>query len=320
MHILFIGYSNVIKRKILPFVHQIPEITAIDIAKYKAQVEEDVNYSNFSARVFNNYEQSLEESKADIAYISVVNSAHEEWIEKALKRGMHVIVDKPSCLSYLKAQEMVALANEHNLSISEATVYPYHPQIEKTNEILQKRGLNPTHLTINFSFPPLDPENFRYKKELGGGALLDLGPYTVSPGRIFFHETPEEIYTIINSYSSKSELETSYSVLVKYSKGRSMIGNFGFNSEYLNRINILGEDFSFEINRVFTPPHDLENEIILKQKNKIETIRTAKSNCFINFIQEFVNSIKKEDFNKYKDILLKDALALDMLRTNAFKK
>ncbi len=51
--------------------------------------------------------------------------------------------------------------------------------------IMANENQIPTHITVDFSFPPLDPENFRYKKDLGGGALNDLGPYAVSAGRVF---------------------------------------------------------------------------------------------------------------------------------------
>lgn len=314
MRILFIGYSNVLKRRILPYLHEIKSLTAVDIAKYYTQRDESIQHIHLQGEIFNSYDEAIGKSKADIAYISTVNSAHADWTEKALKRGMHVIVDKPAFLSFDKSLELVELAGKLNLGIAEATVYPFHPQITKVNDIIEKGKLNPKHLTINFSFPPLDPENFRYKRDLGGGALNDLGPYAMSAGRVFFNESPEKLTCLINDSDNKREVETSFSVLARYSKGRSMTGNFGFNSEYINRLNLFGDNFYFEINSVFTPKSDLENDVIMRMNNSSKLIRTEKSNCFINFLQGFIASVIGGEHSLFSSALMSDAKSMELLK------
>ena len=113
MRILFIGYSSVLKRRILPSVHEIVNLTSADIAKYNSQKDEQIDHSNIPGQVFNSYEEALEKSNADIAYISTVNSAHSVWAEKALKKGMHVIVDKPAFLNLDKTFELVSLSEKY---------------------------------------------------------------------------------------------------------------------------------------------------------------------------------------------------------------
>lgn len=316
MRILFIGYSGIAKRRILPFLNQIKAIESVDIAKFDTQENEIIEPFDLLGQVFNSYTEAEEKSMAEIAYISNVNSAHALWAKRALQRGMHVIVDKPAFLDLKTALEMTTLAEKLDLCLAEATVYSYHPQITRVNEIIHEKNLYPTNLTVNFSFPPMNSENFRYNKDLGGGAFNDLGPYAVSPGRIFFNEIPEKILCTINDYDVTKIVELSFSVIAKYSNGRSMIGNFGFTSEYINRINILGPDFLFEINRAFTPPWDIENEILFKMQNKSTLIRTGKSNSFINFIGDFIDSINNHDYLKFRSRLLMDAKSIELLKNN----
>ncbi|MCX6262769.1 MAG: hypothetical protein NTY95_18360, partial [Bacteroidia bacterium] len=64
MHILFIGYSNVLRKRILPFLHGVYEISKIDIAVYKNQSKEDICKSNFYGTIFENYSDAIKESKA----------------------------------------------------------------------------------------------------------------------------------------------------------------------------------------------------------------------------------------------------------------
>ena len=75
MRILFIGYSNVVKRRILPFIHEIKSLTAVDIAKFTLQKEEVIEPFHPAGEIFDSYEEALERSTAEIAYISTVNSA-----------------------------------------------------------------------------------------------------------------------------------------------------------------------------------------------------------------------------------------------------
>jgi dTDP-3,4-didehydro-2,6-dideoxy-alpha-D-glucose 3-reductase len=320
MRILFIGYSNLIKRRILPFIEQIGSIDAVDIAKFDLQKDEEIEHYNLPGKIFTSYEEAINKSKAELAYISTVNSVHGIWSEKALNRGMHVIVDKPAFLNLEKTLAMVSLAKERHLGIAEATVYPFHSQIYKVIDIINNENLYPTNLTINFSFPPMNSDNFRYNKNLGGGAINDLGPYCVSAGRIFFNNVPERIFCLINDYDVRCDVETSFSVLAQYSNGRSLIGNFGFNSEYLNRLNILGTNFSVEINRVFSPPAELENEVLFKMNNSLQVMKTERSNCFINFLQKFIESINVGDFSIYSSSIVSDAKSMELLKMNMINK
>ena len=98
-----------------------------------------------------------------------------------------------------------------------------------------------------------------------------------------------------------------------------MTGHFGFRSEYINRINLFGENFYFEINNVFTPKSDLENDIVLKMHNSSKIIKTGKSNCFINFLQQFINSIEAGDTSHFSSLMIQDAEAIDQLKLSALQ-
>lgn len=310
MRILFLGYSNVLRRRILPFIQDLYNIDEVCIAKYSLQDEK--NDSSF--RFYNSYEEGLKNCNADLIYITAVNSAHYDLAKRSLLSGRHVIIDKPAFINLAEAYELSDLAQRSSLGIAEATVYPYHPLINRTIDKIKTEKLKINNLTVNFSFPPFDSENFRYKKDLGGGAINDLGPYAVSAGRIFFNEKPQKIACTINDL--KDDLEISFSLIARYPGNRSMIGNFGFNTEYVNRLCVFGDNFSFEINRIFTPPADSENEIIFKQNNRSSIIKTERSNSFINFINDFTESIKKGDLEKYSHDLILDAELIDQLKNN----
>ncbi len=142
--------------------------------------------------IFDSYGSALHESRADVVYISLVNSDHAHWAEMALQSGRHVVVDKPAFLSSADATRLIALAKDKKRLLAEANVFPFHPQVERVLEEFEAAKSAPSKITSVFSFPGFQKEDFRYQAGCGGGALNDLGPYAISAGTVFFKEHPAE--------------------------------------------------------------------------------------------------------------------------------
>ena len=316
MRVLIVGYSKIVQNRVLAAFLKIPDIKSIDIVS-QSSLKAMSTGKKYFRNIYNSYEHAIKASKADLVYISIVNNLHAVWTEKALKAGYHVIVDKPAFTSFEDATRLVDLSQKLNLCLAEACVYCNHPQIEFiSNEILSLKT-RPTCLMVNFSFPPFKSDNFRYKKELGGGALWDLGAYAVTPGRIFFNEEPVEIFCRIGSRHSTTNVDTSFSTLAYYPEGKSMLGHFGFTTEYRNRLSLLGPDIAIDVERIFTTPIDMENDIIIIQNNTKTIKKAPAGDSFFNFIQEVLACIADKKFGQFWRNLLADAKCLHKMRTSA---
>jgi len=313
MKILILGYSQIAQRRVIPAISAIADFEAIDLASERSHQSVSLP-ENKKGKIFDSYHKALSDSKADLVYISTVNSTHSQLTKAALKNGFHVIVDKPAFTSLEESQGLVNLAKENNLCLAEATVYTYHPQVKKIQEVFSSLNSQPTHISAVFSFPSLDQGNFRYQKALGGGAVYDLGPYAVSCGRLFFKQEPEAINCFINSYGGQDNLETHFSLLAKYPQGRSMVGHFGFGTQYRNWLAVLSKEASAEVERIFTIPADMENELKLIINNERRTVNVPKADCFSSFLEKVLASIKEKDYRELYDNLLSDARVLDLLR------
>src|SRR5207248_10888592 len=122
-----------------------------------------------------------------------VNGEHLRWAQRALGQGRHVVVDKPAFLGLEQADRMLELAAKQGVCLAEATVFAYHPQVEFIRQQFRVADSAPCHVTATFSFPSMDPDNFRYRRALGGGALWDLGPYAAAVGRVFLDDEPASV-------------------------------------------------------------------------------------------------------------------------------
>jgi predicted dehydrogenase len=310
MKLLLIGYSRIAQRRVLPALAHV-NLAHVDVAS-RTRAGSVTLPAGVSGRVFDDYETALAESRADLVYVSTVNSTHAAWTEQALRHGYHVVVDKPACTSLEDAKRLVDLARRQQRCLAEATVYPYHPQIQAIRLAFSEAHSQPTRLAATLSFPPLPAGNFRYRKALGGGALWDLGPYAVTPGRLFFGAEPEEVFCRITGWGD--EVETDFSVLATYGGGRAMVGHFGFHTGYYNRLDVLGPGVTLAVERVFTTAPDLASQVHVNQHDQPRTITIAPADSFACFLRAVVAAIEAGQFEPLAEDMLSDARGLDRLR------
>ncbi|HZZ61622.1 MAG TPA: Gfo/Idh/MocA family oxidoreductase [Roseiarcus sp.] len=140
------------------------------------------------------YEALLDDPEVDAVYIPLPNSMHLEWAVRAAEAGKPVLCEKPLAPTYHEAARIVAAFERRGVPLMEGLMYRFHPQHRRVlalvasgaiGEIVEVRA----HLSVDIMNPP-DPSNVRLKPELGGGALLDMGCYTISVARMVYGVEP----------------------------------------------------------------------------------------------------------------------------------
>ena len=144
---------------------------------------------------FDNYEDLLNCADVDIVYIALPNSLHHEWIVKCIEKKKNILVEKPATMNLDEIEDIKIKLNNKKLFFTEAFMYRYAPHISKLIELIKTDKIGrPVSMESNFGKnilikknifgfnkkKKIDEENRIYNKELGGGAILDLGCYPVS--------------------------------------------------------------------------------------------------------------------------------------------
>ena len=80
--ILIIGYSEIVRRRIIPALVQIG-VNHIDIAS-RTRINQVDLPEGVQGTLFDDYETAFSQSKADVVYISTTNNTHAALAEKAL--------------------------------------------------------------------------------------------------------------------------------------------------------------------------------------------------------------------------------------------
>lgn len=316
MRVLILGLSSIAQRRGIPALRGLGCVGRIDVATRKAAGGQ-LPLQGLEGDLYADYQLALTQSKADLAYVSLVNSEHARWAEEALGRGFHVVVDKPAFLGLQVAERMLELADRKGVCLAEATVFGYHPQVELVNELFRAAGCAPHKMTATFSFPPLDENNFRYRRTLGGGALWDVGPYAAAAGRVFYREEPLAVSCHVLSRGGPEQVDLAFSMLSLFSHGRSLVGHFGFNTVYRNRLDLASTQLSVEFDRAFTTPPDSANEIRVTRIDGASTVAGPAGDAFAAFFAHVFESIAAGDWGELASDLHSDARTLQQLREAA---
>ena len=301
--ILFLGYSRLVQRKLI-LAAKLAGFDHIEISS-KRGIHEIPNID----KVHQGYEKAIQTTTCSLVYVSMVNSDHGKWVRKVLESGKHCIVDKPSFINELEATESIFLAKSKKLLLAEAIVWPHHPQSHKLLNVF--KPLESKKAVALFLMPPFEAQNFRWNKNLGGGSLYDLGPYLSSSGRFIFGGAASQVDAKI--LAVKNKVPVSFCAQASWPCGGNLIGYFGFDSKYINRLEIISERKHAVLHRAFTTPSDLANTIEINQDNKTETIACSEADSFSCFLKKVKNSVKNNCFDEWYQNIIDDAKTLALL-------
>jgi predicted dehydrogenase len=147
------------------------------------------------AAAYASYEELLADRDVDVVYNSLPNSLHHQWTIAALKAGKHVLCEKPLAMDAAEAEEMFDVARRNGRLLMEAFMYRCHPQTLAVLEAVRSGAIGELRLVrTSFCFNLNKPGgNVRLVRELGGGALMDVGCYCISLSRALAAAEPAQI-------------------------------------------------------------------------------------------------------------------------------
>lgn len=126
------------------------------------------------------YQALIDDPGVDALYIPLPNGLHAEWTIKALRAGKAVLCEKPLCGTLAETEQVLAVARETGTLLWEAFVFPFHEQMARIRGLLADGAVGELReIQSTFHFVLSDPANIRMRRGLAGGALNDVGCYSV---------------------------------------------------------------------------------------------------------------------------------------------
>ena len=170
----FLGASWVAATALVPAVTDARNASLYAVASRDSERSRKLN----PTKVHQTYKDLISDPDVDAVYISLANHLHLEWATKALNAGKHVLCEKPLATSYIEAKTMADAAAANDRLLVEAVWTRWHPRFERMVELVQSEDIGPLkNIDSAFTFTTTFTENYRLVPEMGGGSLLDVGPY-----------------------------------------------------------------------------------------------------------------------------------------------
>lgn len=311
-----LGGADIAYRMFLPALLEVPEVRCAAVAS--RQLDRRMRFEKtFGVPTVTRYEEILDDPSIDAVYLPLPPALHAKWAEQALKKGKHVLLEKPSTTSYADTKRLVSLAREQNLTLQENYMFQYHAQLAAMQQLIADGAVGELRLLrSSFGFPLREANDFRYNRSLGGGALLDAGGYVV---KLATYLLGESIRVTSSSTASMDgyEVDMFGTATFENSDGLVFQGAFGMDCHYQCALEAWGSKGKLFTNRIFTAPNGLTPTAVLETAEGSQTISLPSDHHFRNSIQVFLRAIQTPALaEKLANDLLLQAKLIDTIKEN----
>lgn len=139
-------------------------------------------------RACDSYEDLVSIGDLDVVYVATPNYLHKAHCLLALNAGKGVLCEKPFALNAVEAREVIDTARRKQRFCMEAMWTRFVPAMVKLRQLIEEGAIGELCiLQANLGFPVSFDEDNRYSnRQSGGGALFDIGIYTLSLASYLF--------------------------------------------------------------------------------------------------------------------------------------
>ncbi len=218
-------------------------------------------------RSYGSYEALLADPDIDAVYNPLPNHLHTEWNLAAIRAGKHVLAEKPIAMDAADAELVFAEAERHGVRVVEAFMYRTHPTWIEVKRLVDAGEIGPLrHVQSFFGYRNLDSANIRNIVEVGGGALYDVGCYTINSAMWLFGSEPEVVGATIERHHARGTFgtDTVTAGLLRFPNGTATFA-CATATEPGQWVHIIGEGGRIELWIPFNIPLDLPTYITVVQ-------------------------------------------------------
>lgn len=313
------GCANIARRHVIPAIQQTEEFELKAVAsrdKQKAREFGDL----FGCDALCGYEALLQREDIGAVYMPLPTGIHEPWMMETITAGKHILAEKSLAVDYASATRIMAAAKDAGLVVMENLMFEYHSQQDRVRQIVNSGELGQIRLfRSSFGFPPLDPANFRYDKDLGGGALLDCGAYPLKATQVLWGPDVRVHHAMLH-YDDTRDVDLYGSAFLSVAAdGRTIPAevSFGMDNYYQCCYDIWGSKGRLVAARAFTAPPGFRPGMRIEKQDECHEYALPQDNHFVGTLRHFAAAIRDGRAADEAAKVLRQAKLLEDVRTHA---
>ena len=214
-----VGPGRIAEQVTKDFAH-VDGARAVAVASRSAERAQDFARRHGIERAHGSYADIVADPDVDVLYLATPHPQHHAVAVAALRAGKALLVEKAFTATVAGATEVVDLARAAGVFAMEAMWTRFQPAVVRLRELVADGAIGEVRsvqadLGVQREF---DPTDRLFAKELGGGALLDLGVYVVSFAQMLLGE-PDTVTAAGSTFGTGVDAEAS--LLLGWADGRT---------------------------------------------------------------------------------------------------
>ena len=251
-----------INRKVIPGTQRADLCEVVAIASRDRDPAERAAAEFGIPKAHGSYEELLADPEVDAVYNPLPNHLHAKWTIAAARAGKHVLCEKPLAMNAEEAGRMGEACASAGVVLMEAFMYRLHPSWEGVRELVRSGRIGELRSVQSwFSYFNDDPGNIRNIAEAGGGALYDIGCYTVNLSRMLFGAEPTRIRASM-TLDEAMGIDVLTSAILEFGDGTGAF-TVTTRGETDQRVHVYGTEGRISVGIPFNIPPDRPTEVFL---------------------------------------------------------
>jgi predicted dehydrogenase len=302
-----------INRKVIPGAHASPKVDLVGVASRDQQRAEEYAKEWDIPRAYGSYEALLADPEIEAVYISLPNNMHCEWSIKSVEAGKHVLCEKPMSRNTRQVEEAFDAADNAGRLLSEAFMYRHNPQTKRVQQLVAEGAIGELRVVRSvFSYSLYDQDNIRLRTEVEGGALMDVGCYTVSGSRLVAGE-PEHVFG--EAWYGPSGTDWVFSGTLRFPGNVIGLFHCGTALPEQDELEVIGSEGSLFLD---DPWHCNVPVIQVRRENGVERIEIEREDSYRLELENLSDAIRGEgELLLGRDDAVGQARALEALHESA---
>jgi len=304
-----IGCANIVQRMMGPALKNAERFELVAVAS-RTRSKADDFAAKLNCAALYDYDELVARDDIDAVYIPLPIGLHEEWSLKALDHGKHVFCEKSLSTDHASVKKIIDRATVRRKVVFENFMFVHHSQIEWMKERIREGAIGDIRcMRSSFGFPLFEAAtNIRYKKELGGGVLLDAGSYTVKAASLILGND-FRVKAATLKQSEEYGVDFYGGALLENGQGLFSQIAFGFDNFYQCAIELWGSKGKLTLERAFTAGPGISPKAVIERQNERNEYPLPPDDHFGKILAAFAQAIHNGDAVKeHENILLQSRL------------
>ena len=310
-----LGTANIAAKAFLPALREAGGVAAV--VGSRSETRGRAWAAENGATRAGTYESVVAADDVDAVYVALPNDQHAFWAAAAVAAGKAVLCEKPIALNAAQAEGLVAGVGPDDL-LWESFVFAFHPQTALLVDLVADGRIGDlAEIVSEFHFDIRGAVgNIRLRRELGGGALYDVGCYPLRLARLLFGSEPVRAATALTPEPGGVELDMA--AVVDFPRAQRLVMSAGMRRPMSTYTRIVGTAAELRVSNPFHPGgHDTVE--LWAGREQIQTWPAGQGSTFRHAIEHIDAVVSRRATARYAAVedAVHQARSLDLVRAAA---